>query len=617
MQRTDEQLLRPLRNGLRMSLGGMSQVIDIAGLTAPAASPEGTFSATTVQVGGVDEADLVKYDGRYIYSVQPQTGIPAAPLTHSTLTIARTDPATAGTEVVSRFALRGEQSSPPQLYQVQSEQGETQYLAAVSHGYQGWMGGGPAITMLVIHPDRTRIQLLDVRDPANVSQAWEIEIDGWLRASRKIGNTLYLVNSYRPRLTDIQLPADSADAKRANELRIRNARASELLPRYRENGAAERQLLTAGDCVLPADLGADDAYSDLVVITAIDLTERRITDVNCVSTNVNGVYVSHDSLYVGGQGVSIPEATITVLHKFALNGGEVEYRASGAVDGQIGWRNASYFMDEHDANLRIVTSQFSENSLVHRLHVLREAPDHALRTIATLPNTQRAAPIGKPGEQVHSVRFLGERAYIVTARIVDPLYVLDLSEPEDPVIAGTLEIPGVSTYLQPLGPAGAEALLGVGEQLDAAGLRDGVKVELFDVRDILRPRSLGSYVFGRRGSGSEATSDPHALTLHAREDATGVRIALPIDVFATPSQDGSNLFGWTYSGSHVLEVDGLGGSAPQLNFKGAIKTAEPGGAPFPFPPYTVPRRAVMHDDAVFVVDGATVTGTLWDDVALP
>ena len=295
----------------------------------------------------------------------------------------------------------------------------------------------------------------------------------------------------------------------------------------------------------------------------------------------------------------------------------MEYRASGAVDGQIGWRNASYFMDEHDANLRIVTSQFSENSLVHRLHVLREAPDHALRTIATLPNTQRAAPIGKPGEQVHSVRFLGERAYVVTARIVDPLYVLDLSVPEDPVIAGTLEIPGVSTYLQPLGPAGAEVLLGVGEQLDAAGLRDGVKVELFDVRDILRPRSLGSYVFGRRGSGSEATSDPHALTLYARADATGVRIALPIDVFATPSQDGSNLFGWTYSGSHVLEIDGLGGSAPQLNFKGAIKTAEPGGAPFPFPPYTVPRRAVMHDDAVFVVDGATVTGTLWDDVALP
>jgi hypothetical protein len=183
------------------------------------------------------------------------------------------------------------------------------------------------------------------------------------------------------------------------------------------------------------------------------------------------------------------------------------------------------------------------------------------------------------------------------------------------VIAGTLEIPGVSTYLQPLGPAGAEVVLGVGEQLDAQGIRDGVKVELFDVRDILRPRSLGSYLFGRRGSFSDATSDPHALTVYAR-DAGRVRIGLPIDVFNTPRSE-PGLFDWTYSGSHLLEVNGIGSNSPQLTFKGVIKTAEPGGAPFPFPPYTVPRRAVMHDDAVFTVEGAALTGTLWDDVALP
>ena len=139
----------------------------------------------------------------------------------------------------------------PQLYQLQSAQGATEYLAAVSQKFTG-MQGGPAIDFMALQPDRTRIQLLDVRDPANVSQAWEIEIDGWLRASRKIGNTLYLVNSYRPRLPGIRLPSDSPEAKRANELRVRTARASELLPHYRVNGADDRQLVTAGDCVLPA-----------------------------------------------------------------------------------------------------------------------------------------------------------------------------------------------------------------------------------------------------------------------------------------------------------------------------------------------------------------------------
>ena len=613
---TDEQLLRPVRNGLRMSLGGMPQVDAVAGITAPLASPQGTFSSTTVQVDGVDEADLVKYDGRHIYSMRSNPVPPMPGLTSNTLMITRTDPAHGGIEILSEFEVQGEQSSLPQLYELRSAQGATQYLAAVSQKFIGWMQGGPAIDVLAANPDRTRIQLLDVRDPANVSQAWEIEIDGWLRASRKIGDTLYLVNSYRPRLSGFVLPADSAEAKRTNELRIRNARPGELLPHYRVNGTADRQLVAASDCVLPADLGANDAYSDLVVITALDLAERRVTDVNCISTNVNGVYVSQDSLYVGGQGVSIPEATVTVLHKFALNDGDVQYRASGGVSGQVGWQNASFFMDEHDGDLRIVTSQWGlAGTPVHRLHVLREAANHALALIATLPNAQRTTPIGKPDETVHSVRFMGERAYLVTARVIDPLYVLDLSVPEDPVIAGTLEIPGVSTYLQPLGPAGSEVVLGIGEQLTAQGFRDGVKVELFDVRDILRPRSLGSYLFGRRGSSSEATSDPHALTVYARANDR-VRIGLPIDVFATPRSE-PGLFDWTYSGSHLLEITGLGTDTPQLSFKGVIKTAEPGGAPFPFPPYTVPRRAVMHDDAVFVVAGEALTGTLWNNVALP
>ena len=84
--------------------------------------------------------------------------------------------------------------------------------------------------------------------------------------------------------------------------------------------------------MLAADLGSNDAYADLVVITAIDLSARRITDVNCVSTNVNGVYVSLGSLYVGGEnGASISGAGRTVLHKFVLNDGDISYRASGVV----------------------------------------------------------------------------------------------------------------------------------------------------------------------------------------------------------------------------------------------------------------------------------------------
>ncbi|WP_129646348.1 beta-propeller domain-containing protein [Peristeroidobacter agariperforans] len=610
----DGSVLGALRNGIRMSLAGAPE-IDIVGGPAAVGGRDGGYSRTTVQVAGVDEADLVKYDGEHVYAVIPKpvqsAGATPAGLIRNVLKVVSTDPTTAGTQVVSEFTLAGEHSSLPLLYQVQSASGATEYLAAVSQDYRAWLQAQPVIDALAIQPDRTIVQFLDVRDPSNVSQAWQIELDGWLRGSRKIGNTLYLVSSYRPRLAGLVLPADTLETKRANERRIREASAADLLPGYSINGGAELPLVTPRDCVLPANLSSADAYADLLVITALDLNERRVTDVNCVGTNVNGIYVSLDSLYVGGEGVAADGAPMTVLHKFGLNRGDITYRASGAVSGRIGWTNAAYFMDEYRGDLRIVTSRAD----VHGLSVLRETPDRRLVAMAKLPNTQHPQPIGKPGEQVHAVRFFGERAYVVTARLTDPLYVIDLSNPVEPFIAGELEIPGVSTYLQPIvGPAGIELLLSVGRELNAQGTRTGIKVELFDVSDIAEPRSLGVQVFGQIGSSSDATDDPHALTLLPVEQTNGYRMALPINVFDTPSYDGR--FSWTYSAVHLLEIDDVGGATPHLRLAGVIKTAGPDSSN-PYPQYWVPNRTVLHDESVFVVNGDSLMGRLWSQVAPP
>jgi len=613
---SDERVLGALRNGLRLSLAGSNQILTIGGPAAISGSSNGpgNYSGTTVQVEGVDEADLVKYDGEHIYAIVPTTLYPTdtvlSGLSHNVLKIARTDPATAQTQVVSEFVLEGEQTNLPVVYQVQSSAGDTEYLAAVSQYYMGWWLPQPMITSLVINPDRTVLQLLDVRDPLNVSQAWKLELDGWLRGSRKIGDTVYVVSSYRPRLSGLVMPAETKELKQANERRIRDATSAELLPGYRINGGARQQLVTPGDCVLPADLSSQDAYSDLLVIVAIDLSERRVKDVNCVSTNLNGIYVSTDSLYVGGQdGGPADDFVRTTLNKFALNDGDITYRASGTVNGWLGWRNPSYFMDEHEGDLRVVTS-FAD---VHRLSVLRETSDRTLSVVASLPNSQHPARIGKPGEQVHAVRFFGERAYVVTARVWDPLYVLDLSNPADPVLAGELAVPGVSTHLQPIGPTGAEMLLSVGRNLDAQGVRTGVKVELFDVSDIAQPRSLAVQTFGYAGSSSEAADDPHALTLLPLEHAGSYRLALPINVFDTPI---NSTYRWQYSGVHLLQIDGLGTTAPQLRLAGVIKTAEPSSTTA-YPPFSIPNRTVLHDDSVFVVNGNRLIGSLWDQLGSP
>ncbi len=249
--------------------------------------------------------------------------------------------------------------------------------------------------------------------------------------------------------------------------------------------AAQRSLVPPRGCLIPQELTQNEGYTDLLVISAINVRTRLISDVNCLSTNVNGVYMTPNSLYVAGTTMTGQNgATLTVLNKFAISDGSVSYRATGSIVGTVGWSNPSYFMDEHDDDLRILTSQ----QLVHRLTVLREATGRRLSAVSTLPNTARPQAIGKTGEQVFAVRFVGERAYIVTFRMTDPLYVLDLHDPADPAIAGQLEIPGVSNYLRAIG---SSYLLSVGQDATPEGRRAGVKVELFDVRDIAHPQSLG------------------------------------------------------------------------------------------------------------------------------
>jgi uncharacterized secreted protein with C-terminal beta-propeller domain len=613
----DEELLSLLRNGLRLSLTSAGDVLQLVQVTASADAPP-RFSTTTQQVFGVDEPDLVKYDGRHLFIVRPElvpsTGIAPWPqVTRNVLSILRTNPANATTTPVATFTIDAEQTDPPMVYLLQNELGHADALAAVSHDMRFWAIPFATTTTLpqVIEPDTTRVHLLDVSDPYNVRQTWKLEIDGWLRTSRKIGNTLYLVTSFHPRVTDLVRPAATPEQREANERRIRSAQPDELLPQYRINDASGAPLVKASDCVIAADHADVDAYQQLLVVTAVDLRERRVTDSTCLSTNMSAVYVSTSSLYVAGFGTRASDgAALTILHKFGLATSSITYAATGAVEGHLGWTNPSYYMDERGSDLRIVTSQSSSSgNATHRLSILRQSGP-TLHLLSTLPNTGRPAPIGKPGEIVHAVRFVAERAYIVTARAIDPLYVVDVTNPNDPFIAGELEIPGFSTYLHPLD---ASLVASVGRQTDATGFAQGVKVELFDVSEPDRPRSVGLQVFGHSGSWSEAITNPHAITFLPVADDTH-RIALPIDVFETPDPTNTGRFSWTYSGLHLLEVRNASSGSPLLHFQGAIRTAEPSNE-VNYPPHAVPERGVLHNDSVFAIYGDEVRSRLWQEIA--
>jgi Beta propeller domain len=295
----------------------------------------------------------------------------------------------------------------------------------------------------------------------------------------------------------------------------------------------------------------------------------------CFVGGSEALYMATDALYLattryaytqvdqGSGGIvaqSYPPQISTDIHKFGFDGSQLRYLASGSVAGHLGWDSArkSYRLSEHEGLLRVLsfTGEFGWASVDDAttrppspatLTVLREdASAGKLVVVATLPNSRRPEPLGHAGEQVHGVRFIGARGYLVTFRRTDPLWVLDLADPADPQVAGELQVPGFSDQLYPLDGG---MLLGVGRDADARGVVTGLKVSLFDVADAARPTERATLSFGGPGSMSALDTSPHGLNYLGVDKL--VRAALP--VLLTPP-NGTSFTTWQH-GLQRFEVD--------------------------------------------------------------
>lgn len=190
----------------------------------------------------------------------------------------------------------------------------------------------------------------------------------------------------------------------------------------------------------------------------------------------------------------------SIIHRIAFSGARVTYEASGEVPGRI---LNQFALDEHEGYLRVATTtgeMWGEKSLNH-LFVL----DSNLKRVGSVENLA-------PGERIFSVRFMGDRAYLVTFRNIDPFYVLDLANPREPKVLGYLKIPGFSNYLHPYDE---HHVIGIGK--DARGGSEdfayyqGLKLSLFDVTDVTNPREVAYLGIGDRGSDSPVLHDHKAL----------------------------------------------------------------------------------------------------------
>jgi hypothetical protein len=534
-----------------------ADVIALSGTVAVAtpAAPSGAYAGTVVQEAGVDEDDLIKMGDGRLYSLH---------MPYYDYALSASQP---GRLSVSTIEADGSLSSPASTPLEAALNYQGMYLAgggrvvvvAQDYGYADVRpgGAGVATTVMPVATPKARLDMYEVLGNGQPARSHTLSLDGYIVSTRMIGNVIYVASTWAPEVSIFGISTGTPEVQKA----LSGITSASLLPKIRVDGGAAQTLVEEKDCLLqPQDASLS---LQLTTVTAIDLSspalERRS---RCFVGDASALYMSPANVYLASSRnywianvaalTVMPRAATTDIHKFSLDGLEVDYRGSGEVMGHLGWDRdkAPYRMSEHDGYLRVVsftgetgwwgepviqttaatgTATSSLKPSPATLTVLREEPaQRALVTVSSLPNSNRPSALGRAGEQVYAVRFAGPLAYVVTFRRVDPLYVLDLSNPLDPRAAGELTVPGFSDYLFPLADG---KLLGVGKEATADGLMQGLKVALFDVADPARPAQLQGITLGERGSNSALDFSRHGINILSQ--GSQVRISLPVRLATT------------------------------------------------------------------------------------
>ncbi len=516
------------------------------------------YSGTNVQVAGVDEADIVKTDGSYIYQVDGNR-------------VVITDACPPGDmKVVNTLEFTENSFSPQEMYV------DGRYLVVIGHTQKyreipapiplaesSAKVAAPAIMPPLCRFDTVKAVVYDIRDKANINQVRELELGGRYVSSRKVGASFYLLAN-----------------KNIYYYPLREMEGQELKPFFYDSATS-------------SELGAID-YSSIkcfpgfiepnyLVVAGINLDRpEEAADVQAFLGSGENIYASPENLYVAvtgyryntaGNGTNlVPRPVnekVTRIYKFALNDGRLKYLACGEVPGTI---LNQFSMDEHEEYFRIATTsgdiwRTDEYTSKNHVYVL----DQALNMAGRLEDIA-------PGEKIYSARFMGDRGYLVTFKTADPFFVIDLKDPRHPEILGALKIPGYSDYLHPYDE---NHVIGFGKDTIEVGQKDragnetgsmafytGMKMALFDVTDVSNPVEMSREIIGDRGTDSELLHNHKAL-LFSRDKHL---LAFPVKVMEL--NDGSVVpkrrfpaYGeFTFQGAYIYSVDLDHG----FGFKGGI-----------------------------------------------
>ena len=507
-----------------------------------ASSQSPTHSETNQQVSGVDELDNVKNDGQYIYTI-----------TNNTVAIVQTYPAT-DARLLSRVSVSGTLQG---IFVVGNRLVIVSEISGYSYPY--YSGGAPLPALgtgasqpgniAKIYPIQfsgtTTLFVFDISNHANPMITTRVDVNGTLAGARLIGNDVYLVTT-QPVFCYGKI----------------------LLPEQIVNGQVVKATPTQ---VYHSDV-VDQGYS-FTTIVGFDTTRNnpspsaKIYLIGTTST----IYVSLHDIYLTQPIWS--QSQQTIVHRISINGLAITYQATGAVPGHV---LNQFSMDEYNGYLRIATTYCCSQSggpmpLAHAPVSQQETNVYVLDR--SLHSTGKLEGLS-PGEQIYSARFVGDKAYLVTYKRTDPLFVIALQDPFRPAVLGQLDVTGVSDYLQPYDEM---HLVGIGQAgtdvaWENAVRFTGLKISLFNVTDPKQPTETSRYLIGGPGTSSPAINDHKAVLF----DKTLSLLVIPVEITAQP-QDTTYLYSYqpVWQGAYVFNITPDNG----IIFKGGITHLQNGQLP--------------------------------------
>ena len=538
-------------------------------ITSKVASSSGAieFSTTNNQIENVDEADIVKNDGSYIYT-----------LSQNRIVIVQAYPAE-DAKIVSEI----EMDENDQIREFFISNNEL--IVFVNSFSESLRVSQDTLMPYPHYEDQTKVLIYSIKSREEPTVIKSYAITGSYFESRMIDNHIYFIsqeymNSYQGPIFPILYKDDLRIAEpdifyfnfksdssyySIGSINLDNLDSYNIESYLLENGAS--LFMSENNMYISYRKQFDQNYVEQFsqnVFPLIEDTQKGIFEKHISKEDKDGIAITLEEYLHSLDEKELEqfmkdyqrnsqeydekiqaETRKTVIHKLSLgDDGLLYYETKGEVDGHL---LNQFSLDEKDENLRVATTTS---------FWIRGEGSHSYNNVFVLDkNLRQIGAIEKlaEDERIYSTRFMGDRLYMVTFKQVDPLFVIDLSEPEQPRVLGELKIPGFSSYLHPYGD---NFLIGVGKETkenEWGGFETiGLKLSLFDVSDVKNPKEIDKYIFNGKWSDSEVLYDHKAFLF----DPSKRLLVLPVRE-AQGDEETYNSLNW-FRGAYAFEITAKG-----------------------------------------------------------